>query len=350
MLLNECLPFMKVRVFYGIIVLSALFISCEKEKILDTRIFVTREELAAHLDENAEFVIILPDIQNYINDKINSLYLEKILNFILTLDSYEYSIKAVLQVGDVTNFNSLNEWSLARDLFSKLDNKIPYIMCTGNHDYGINGDCTTRDTYFSKFFNYKIDTLLVARFEENNNENTVFEIEIFDQPIQIFSLEFGPRDKVIAWADSIAKANTDVIGMLLTHAYLYKNGQRYNFSMYKFTQTISPYSFTFSKFEKVNDGEEIWQKLVYPNDIFRFVFCGHKTEPDYIGSMISENINNHQCLQLLFNTQELPNGGNGWIQILEFHRDKISVSIKNHSVVLKLWCSDILQQSNFIYN
>jgi len=341
---------MRMRAFSGITLLLALFISCEKHNIPDTGIYVTREEYAAHLDENAEFLIILPDIQNYISIYANKFYLEKILNWIITLDRYGFNIKAVLQVGDVTNFNSLNEWSLARDLFSKLDNKIPYIMCTGNHDYGINGDCTTRDTYFSEFFNYKTDTLLVSRFEKENNENTVFEIEIFDQPIQIFSLEFGPRDKVLAWADSIAQADTSAIGILLTHAYLYKNNQRYNFSAFKFTQNISPYAFTFASIEKVNDGEEIWNKLVYPNDMFRFVFCGHKTEPDYIGSMVSVNINKHECLQLLFNTQDLPNGGDGWVQILEFHNDRKSVGVKTYSPTLNTWKPDTINQNSFIYN
>ncbi|NLE33599.1 MAG: hypothetical protein GX622_00685 [Bacteroidales bacterium] len=332
-----------------LVIVLLLFLSCSKEPPADTGTIVSREAFAEHLDENSEFIIILPDIQNYISVEAYTPYLEKIISCILALDTYGFKIKAVIQVGDVTNYNTPGEWERARSLFSRFDYRIPYIMCTGNHDYGVNGDCSTRETLFSGYFNYRNDSSLVASFERDRFENTVFEVELFNRPVHIYSLEFGPRDKVLTWADSVAKANTGVMGILLTHAYMFKAEQRYDFSVFHYEQNVSPYAFSFSMSEKVNDGEEIWQKLVRPNDIFRFVFSGHKTSPDYLGTLISENTEGNGCLQILFNTQDLPYGGEGWFQILEFHSDMRSASLKNYSVLLNAWENSILNKGSFIY-
>ncbi len=330
-------------------VVLLLLLSCSKEPQADTGTFISREAFAEHLDPNSEFIIVLPDIQNYISEQTYTPYLEKIIDCILTLDSYGFEIKAVIQVGDITNYNTPVEWERARSLLAGFDYRIPYIMCTGNHDYGVNGDCSTRETHFSRYFNNRNDSSLVASFESGRFENTVFEVEIFDKPVHIYSLEFGPRDKVLTWADSVAKANDRVMGILLTHAYMFKAEQRYDFSLFHYEQNISPYAFPYSRNDKVNDGEEIWQKLVMPNDIFRFVFSGHKTNPDYLGTLISENTEGNGCLQVLFNTQDLPSGGDGWFQILEFHADRKSASLKNYSVSLNEWGNSILNKGSFIY-
>ena len=332
-----------------LVIVLLLVLSCSKEPLADTGIYISREVFAEYLDASSEFIIVLPDIQNYISVETYTPYLEKIINCILALDTYGFKIKAAIQVGDITNFNTPEEWERARALFARFDYRIPYIMCTGNHDYGVNGDCSTRETLFSRYFNYRNDSSLVASFERDRFENAVFEVELFNRPVHIYSLEFGPRDKVLTWADSLAKANTGVMGILLTHAYMFKAEQRYDFSIFQYEQTVTPYAFPYSRNEKVNDGEEIWQKLVSPNDIFRFVFSGHKTCPDYLGTLISENTEGNNCLQVLFNTQDFPFGGEGWFQILEFHADEKSASLRNYSVLLNEWEHSILNKGSFIY-
>ena len=308
----------------------------------------------AIISKKSEYIVLIPDIQNYITGSTNNKYLEIMLNWIKNFDASGFHVKAILQMGDITNFNTKQEWMTAQKLFSNLDNKIDYIFCTGNHDYGDNGTTNNRTTHFNEYFSYANNKSYITSFEKQDFTNSCFNVSIHNKTFQIFSLEFGPRNKVLMWADSITKANPTKSNMLLTHAYLYKNNERYDYSKFKYSQIVSPYSFanSFPNFgkEKVNDGEEIWRKLIYSNHNFKFVFCGHITKPDYIGKLESKNQNNEDVLQMLIDTQDLPNGGNGWIQILEFFDDEKTVGIKTFTTLFNSWGTDSIQQYNFKYN
>ncbi|HPE76070.1 MAG TPA: metallophosphoesterase [Draconibacterium sp.] len=313
----------------------------------------TDENGKSRVSKKSEFIILIPDIQNYISNDGNDVYLEKIIDWILKFNNAGFKVKAVLQVGDVTNFNSRPEWEKAQKIFSKFDNKIDFITTTGNHDYGDDGTCNNRNTYFSEYFNFSNNPTGVTTFQKNKFENTYLRINIHNKPFQIFTLEFGPRDKVVLWADSIAKANPNVSGMLMTHAYLFKDKQRFNFQDKSLKQKNSPedYKNLFPKFGigNVNDGEEIWNKLVFPNSSLKFVFCGHQTG-DYVGNLISKNKANTEVLQLMFNTQAFPNGGDGWIQIMEFFDDKKTVGLKTYSAFYNTWKTDLYHQYEFHYS
>jgi hypothetical protein len=258
-------------------------------------------------------------------------------------------VKAALQVGDLTNFNLSSEWARAQSIFSKLDNKIDYIFCTGNHDYGLNGSTNIRDTPFSKYFNYKNNSIFHSSFEKNNYENTYFKFNKQNLPFQIFSLEFAPRNSVIAWADSLAKSDPNSIGIVLTHAYLANASNRYNYEKFKNTQLYSPYSYLISKSEKINDGEEIWNKLVYANRNIRYIFCGHNLIPNNNFYLFSENNTKKQVLQIIFNKQESKYGGEGSIKIIEF-KDNHTACSKTYSTLYNQWENIDDQVNDFKYN
>jgi|WetSurMetagenome_2_1015567.scaffolds.fasta_scaffold00313_1 hypothetical protein len=326
---------MKRSAYFLIFVVCVLTCSCKKEDcdndLFDFKLW------KRNIDPASELVILIPDIQMYTTSGHNTPYLDSLLARLVRINDNGYKIKAVLQTGDITNSHEEWEWNTAKNLFSRLNNKIPYIMCTGNHDYTPG----TRETYYSRYFDYSANPCFVTSFEKNNFNNSVFNISIFDKPFQVFSLEFAPGDKVLAWADSIAKANSDKTGMVLTHAYLYEDNVRFDFSEYGFSQLNTPYSYPVSETESINDGEQIWQKLIYPDDAFRFVFCGHMDYPDFVGNLVSENINNNKCLQMLFDTQSFPRGGDGFIQVIEFKNDLKTVKVSTCSLINNIWLTTL---------
>lgn len=331
-----------------IFISSLIFFSCSKSE--EPYGSFSKAEFLKHVDITSDLIIFIPDIQIYTYYDENNRYLIAIIDRILELNDNGFRIKAVVQAGDITNHNTLKEWQTAKRIFSKLDNKIPYMMCTGNHDYGDFGHGNNRETHYSEFFNYSMDPSFIASSEKNRYDNSFFRILIHDQPFQIFSLEFAPTNDVIAWADSIAGANENETGLVLTHAYLYGDKERFDFSQNGYSQLNSPYDYEVSQSEDVNDGEEIWQKLVFPNKNISFVLCGHMSYPDYVGNLISENSYGNDCLQLLFDTQSFPNGGNGWIQILEFKNDLKKVNILTYSAVSNSWMAGNTQLFQFMYD
>ncbi len=226
-----------------------------------------------------------------------------------------------------------------------------YILCTGNHDYGENGSCNNRETKFSSYFDYMANSDFISSYEENEFENSYFQFYIHNQAYQLFALEFGPRDKILDWADSIANANPDRTAIVLTHAYLEKDEQRFNFEKYGFTQTESPVAYGISilslaKMEPMMESR-FGIKLIMHNFNVRFVFSGHKSDPDFIGNLKSMNKDNKTVYQFMFNTQRFLNGGFGWIQIFEFKKDTGIIEIRTLSTYKKKWFHDSKSEFQF---
>ncbi len=304
------------------------------------------------VSKNSEFVILIPDIQIYTAHPTYQKNLDHIINWILNLNKSGFKIKAVIQVGDVTQNNTIEQWETAHKIFSKLDNIIDYFFCTGNHDYDVGKNIIRHASNLSKYFTYKNNKSFITSYEKNNFENVYFQFKIHDNPFQLFSLEFATRNKVVAWADSIAKANPNSFKMLLTHAYLEKHNVRYNFQKFGLSQVNAIYGWKKDNpqffNEELNDGEMLWKKLIYPNNHFKFVFCGHQ----YVatGNLLGIDHNNKEVLQMIYADHRIPEGVSEWIQILEFYDDKKTVGIKTYSTLLNTWKTDSLNQYEFKYN
>lgn len=95
--------------------------------------------------------------------------------------------------------------------FERLDNKVPYIIAAGNHDYGYKAAENGR-TYFPDYIPFERNStwrnICVSEFPNREGraslENSAFE---FDEPgwgkILVIAVEFVPRDEVLQWAKNL---------------------------------------------------------------------------------------------------------------------------------------------------
>ncbi len=117
-----------------------------------------------HLDDAlSSSMILLGDPQGYIKYDINQPLFE--LQTAWIADNIDnLNIKAVLCTGDlveqnqnlIMNRNMLNQtsremWQSVSRAFDRLDNKVPYIISTGNHDYGYRSS-ENGSTCFPEYF------------------------------------------------------------------------------------------------------------------------------------------------------------------------------------------------------
>ncbi len=108
------------------------FVTCSNIKDDDLKI----EEEDLILNQHSEYIIVLGDIQEYTSQKSNLAYYKGTMNWIRSQQqNYDKSINCVLQVGDVTNSNANLCWQRFYDCTATTSEAIPYITCTGNHDY-----------------------------------------------------------------------------------------------------------------------------------------------------------------------------------------------------------------------
>ena len=211
-------------------------------------------------------MILLGDPQGYTKYDINQPLFDLCTAWIA--DNIEsLKIKAVLCTGDlveqndnnVLNRKMLNQtsremWEAASQALKRLDNKVPYIIAAGNHDYGYKAAENGR-TYFPDYIPFERNStwrnICVSEFPNREGraslENSAFE---FDEPgwgkILVIAVEFVPRDEVLQWAKDLVNKprykNYKVI--FITHSYLDIGNKRVTKDGYK----ISPQ----------NSGQAIW--------------------------------------------------------------------------------------------
>ncbi len=236
-------------------------------------------------------------------------------------------IAGVFHLGDVTNTNEPEQWANARRAMQVLDDaKMPYCMVPGNHDYSVAGKCRDRETLLSETFPVATQSRRpgwggVYDKEPDRVENTFHFMEAAGRKFLVIGLEFGPRKDVVRWANEVAGDHPDREVVLLTHVYVYNDDTRYDWHRLKDRQRWSPHSYGVAKNfgDDVHDGEELWRQLVSRHKNFILTMNGHVLG-DGLGRLATA-AHGREISQQLVNFQMRPQGGDGWLRLIEMRAD-----------------------------
>ncbi|MFV0506395.1 MAG: metallophosphoesterase [Bacteroidales bacterium] len=306
-------------------------------------------------------MIILPDPQSYskfeCNQPIFSLMTRWIkqnkdkLNIKLVLCEGDLVEQNNIPIGDGVNGdqNSYQQWTSVREAFSTLDTVVPYILCTGNHDYGTKS-AENRYSQLNSYFQpeqlkatKKILAGMLPNFAgEKTLENAFYE---FTSPHNIkyliVSLEFNPRDTIVRQAKALIsqdkyKGHRVIV---LTHSYME--------AMSEDNTLIEKEGY---KIKDATHGKELWQKLIAPSSNIELVLCGHiggtSDVRQNVGYREDVNAAGKTVHQIVFNAQTEGggwhgNGGDGWLRIMEFLPDKQTVVVRTFSPLFAISPSTI---------
>lgn len=279
-----------------------------------------------NINDSAEYLVILGDLQAMTAVPSNRIYLEKTVKWINDqLLCHPNTIKAVIQNGDITDKNSDSEWKFASSLLMPLSYKVPLVISTGNHDYDwVNSNIYSRQT--SKINQYfRCNTLpgqTVQTFEDGSIENAIHTILFGGRSLHILALEFAPRKEVVEWADSIITSCPDSIYIIVSHEFLEANGNIVN-------NNNSYAKMQMKDGSSVVTPTEIWEQLAFNHDNVRAIVCGHngfckvRSTPNSTGRIIP---------QVLFNLQYQDNGGKGLVMLWETV-DGSHINVKVYSTI-----------------
>ena len=287
------------------------------------------------LQPGSATVVVFPDTQNYsfqqggfdggaifrrqtswANDNLSSL-----------------STVFLLNVGDIVEHNVASEWMTAVNAFSLLPPQQPFLLSTGNHDHGPNGAGSTRATAFDQFFpTQRFRSMATFGGALDTAENSYHLVEIVGQPWIVLGLEWAPRTSTLEWAKGVLASNPGRRAIVSTHAYMFFDETRYDYKARSQTQSWNPHWYFGNTPEgaMVNDGQEIWEKLISVSPNVRLVVSGHAAK-EGIGRMASKNIAGHDVHQLAFNYQDYPMGGSGYLRVFEFLADKRTIRVRTYS-------------------
>ena len=279
-------------------------------------------------------IAVLPDTQNY-SEKYPELYLAQ-TEWIVE-NRNDRNIACVLHLGDITNHNTPPQWDNAVKAMNLLDGKVPYFLVPGNHDYSEGGVCKDRATALNEAFpidKFKDLPTFGGTYDKEPDrlENSFHLFSAGGRDFLSICLEFGPRKDVVRWAGEVAARHKDRAAILTTHAYIYYDDTRYDWQKYKGRQSWNPHSYGVARAtdDDVSDGEELWNHLVGKHENFILTLNGHVLG-DGLGRITTQTSGGRDVPQVLVNFQMRPNGGDGWLRLLEFRDDGKTVEVFDYS-------------------
>jgi len=279
-------------------------------------------------------VVVLPDTQFYslLRPEIFTAQTDWI-----AANKENMNVAFVLHEGDIVHNNTPAEWRNANKAMSVLDGVVPYVTAMGNHDMGKPGDRSSRN---SKRYN---DCFGVDRFENKpwygdyyrddgrKNENSYYRFKVSGMKFLVVSLEWSPRNEVLAWANKVIDKHADYRTIILTHSYVTPHNKRLGRR----------------EMRDGNSGRQIWEKLAGKHANIFLVLSGHFHG---VGRLSSTGEKGDTVHQLLADYQGYPNGGDGWLRILKFVPKENRIYVSTYSPTLKKYMTDPNNQFVLEYN
>lgn len=283
-------------------------------------------------------VIVLPDTQYYAEQHPDIF--EDQVRWILE-EAKSRNIVFVLHEGDIVeHYDKLSEWQVADEMMGRLDGVVPYAVLPGNHDMSEERVATIYNQTFpaSRFAG---EAWYGGSFPEGTNDNSyqLFRAGGYDfGPIKlnqlkfvVVDLEFCPTEDVLRWAGQVFSQYSERIGILVTHAYLDKDGNRHVHQPSGGCRDPN------------QNTQYIFDQLISPNPNVFMVFSGHeyntqRDEPE--AYRVDQNSAGQPVHQMLADYQRRPNGGDGWLRVIGFNQQLGQVIVRTYSPTVKSYERD----------
>ncbi len=336
------------RIFAGLLIFTglALFASAEEP---------TPRPIEGYLDtfiEGSWTAVWITDTQYYTEAHRDIGIFLKMTDWV-GRHAGERKIRMLWHTGDIVDNNDAGEWRRAQACLAVLNGRIPYVLSLGNHDLGNEGKADNRETLFNDHFRLADNPLNAdhfgGRYEAGKLDNTYWFLSEGPWNLLVFSLEFGVRPEVAAWAGGIAALHPDRRAVLLTHDFiddlsrlLSEDGLARR-TLPESAASPQQYGIGRDTPDRVLSGQGIWDHLVSRHGNFSLTLNGHhrawtlvdgkpvRAQTAAASYRMDPGAAGQPVHQLFFNPQFIPDGGAGWLRLLEFQPDGITVLVKTFS-------------------
>ncbi len=285
----------------------------------DIEIYQRRLDWKTDTTEPKDYsIVVIPD-QQVLSSRYPE-YLTQIYQWIAE-NAEQENIKFAIGLGDITDYNTEEEWNLSLEALERIDGIVPYSMIPGNHEYVIPGGYKydgygyRNTTQMNKYFGHIYDNQseFGGSYDEGV-ENTWHEFEAFGNQYLVFGFEYAPRDSVLAWASEIIEAHPYHQVIVTTHGYMQSDGVR---------MTTPTYGYLYEEGkEDPNSAQEMWDEFISQHENIIMVLCGHVLN-DNVVTRVDEGVNGNPVLQMMINGQDIDGKyrGVGFLAMMRFSAD-----------------------------
>lgn len=283
-----------------------------------------RGPITANFAVNEDFMFIaIPDTQNYTSLSSPTDLFARQTQWLVN-NRETLNIKFVTHLGDVVNSPSnQSQWLRATTAMNLMNGQLPYGTCPGNHDLA-SGDTN----YVTRFGPNPTHSSSVGRWiDQSTSQNYSWYrgasprgyssyqiVKVNGRDYMFLHLDMDCPDQDMAWAAGVLAAHPKTLTMITTHNYLAETGGTGIFGSGTGQRgyTAGP---NISIGPDRNRPQEIFDNLVKPFNQVYMVICGHM-----FATYNLQKLNNagNVVHEVVVDWQSLPNGGNGFLRLMEF--------------------------------
>ena len=237
-------------------------------------------------------------------------------------------ISYVVNVGDYTQTltGKASEYELAISQFKRLSGQLPLIVCRGNHEVA---------SLHNQYMNYPGYTADIAGRYNNELIDIYKTAKIGDTDYLFITLDFGPTDAELEWANEIVAAHPSHKVIVVVHGYMTRDGTTLDEN-----DNYSP-----SLHDLPNNGKTIWEKFASKHENIVLVLSGH-VGSDYIPAVKAVGEKGNVVTQMLINQQGIDlDTPTGMICMLYFNADGNVVNTEYYSTVRKQYL--LIEDNNY---
>jgi hypothetical protein len=205
------------------------------------------------------------------------------------------------------------------------------------HDFSGTRDNTLFNNYFT-IENAKRNSNLTGVYQAGHLQDSYSLFTLGGQKYLVIALNAGPSDGAVAWAGELADRYSDHKVIVVTHMNMAKQG---TFLTAKDLDQwpASAYSYARVPGETVNNGDQLWDKLMSRHANMLLNWSGH-VGVAAITRRIDKGVSGNPVYSLLADYQNAPHGGDGWVVLMTFNPDN-TVDVRGFSGYLNQFKTDI---------
>lgn len=216
--------------------------------------------------------------------------------------------------GDIVNNAScINQWEVANRNYKKLDNAgVPYGILAGNHDVIMKGIDYRMFMYYFGASRYMNRSWYGESMDNNRNHYDLMSFGCHDFIILYLGFSTEATNETINWSNSVLKKYPDRTAMLVLHEYLDSNA------------------------ELTQRAKIVSDSIVSKNNNVLLVLCGHYHGAQRkIKTIYNPDGTTRRVIEMLSDYQKGPNGGDGYLRLLNFCPDSGTLKVVSYSPYTK---------------
>ncbi|MBS5911805.1 MAG: S-layer homology domain-containing protein [Paenibacillus macerans] len=222
-------------------------------------------------------------------------------------------LKYVIHTGDVVDkADQEYQWIEADKDMKVLENaNIPYGVLAGNHDVGHQNNDYSQFTKYFGDWRFQDSPVFAGSYENNRGHYDL--VSANGNDFIIVYMGWGLGDKEIEWMNQVVSMYPERKAILCLHEYLLVSGNR------------APIA------------EKIFEKVVKPNKNVIAALSGHYHDAELKLDALDDNgdgIPDRNVYQMLADYQGAPEGGLGYIRLMQFDMANNKLHIKTYSPYL----------------